>query len=300
MHSLHAERRGAWLVFGSAAVWSFGGAIARSLEVTDSWVVVFWRSFFAASFLMGFMLWRQGFKGTRDLFLAMGLPGVGVSLCFATASSCFVISLAYTTVANVLLMQAGVPLIAALMSFLLFRERVSVATWVAIAAVIAGVAIMVSESLNGKVSPIGDGLALLIALVFASATVITRRHANVAMMPAVCLGTLIAACVAASLAKGFSVTPQDAFLLFLFGALNLGLGLAFFVSGVRLLPSALAALIGIAEPVLGPIWVWLVHDEVPGARTLLGGAVVFVALVLHLVWQFRQQNQFEGSGPVGG
>lgn len=300
MHSLHAERRGAWLVFGSAAVWSFGGAIARSLEATDSWVVVFWRSFFAASFLMGFMLWRQGLKGTRDLFRAMGMPGVGVSLCFATASACFVVSLAYTTVANVLLMQAGVPLIAALMSFLLFRERVSVATWVAIAAVIAGVAIMVSESLNGKVSPIGDGLALLIALAFATATVITRRHAKVAMMPAVCLGTLIAACVAASLAKGFSVTPRDAFLLFLFGALNLGLGLAFFVSGVRLLPSALAALIGIAEPVLGPIWVWLVHDEVPGARTLLGGAVVFVALVLHLIWQFRQQNQFERSEPAGG
>lgn len=301
MQSSQGERRGAWLVFGSAAVWSFGGALARSLEVSDSWVVVFWRSFFAASFLLGFMLWRHGLKGTRELFLAMGLPGIGVSLCFATASASFVVSLAYTTVANVLLMQAGVPLIAALMSFLLFRERVSAATWLAIVAVIAGVAIMVSASLNGKVSPIGDGLALLIALAFASATVITRRHANVAMMPAVCLGTVLAACVAASLVKGLSVSPRDAALLFLFGALNLGLGLALFVSGVRLLPSALAALIGIAEPVLGPIWVWLVHGEVPGARTLLGGAVVFIALVMHLGWQFRQQNQLAASsGAAGG
>ena len=75
-------------------------------------------------------------------------------------------------------MQAGVPLLAALFAWVLFRERVTVATWVAIAAVITGVAIMVSESLDGAVSPIGDGLALLIAVMFSIATVITRRFAQ--------------------------------------------------------------------------------------------------------------------------
>jgi hypothetical protein len=34
-----------------------------------------------------------------------------------------------------------------------------------------------------------------------------------------------------------------------------------------------------------------VHGEVPNARTLLGGAVVFLALLAHLGWQFRQQRQ---------
>jgi drug/metabolite transporter (DMT)-like permease len=291
------ERRGALLVFGSAAVWSFGGAIARFLSVTDSWIVVFWRSVFAAAFLLGFMLWRHGLRGTRAMFVSMGLPGVGVALCFATASTSFVVALAYTTVANILLMQAGVPLFAVLMSYLLFRERVSLGTWLAIVAVIAGVAIMVSGSLGGQVSPMGDGLALLIAIVFAAATVITRRHAKVGMMPAVCLGTLIAASVAASMAAGFRVNARDALLLFLFGAFNLGLGMALFVSGVRLLPSALAALIGVAEPVLGPVWVWLVHGEIPGARTLLGGGVVFVALLAHLGWQFHQQRQ-ESAMPL--
>ena len=168
MQSQTIDQRGALMVFGSAAVWSFGGAIARYLSVTESWTVVFWRSVFAAAFLLGFMLWRQGFKKTIHLFLAMGLPGVGVGVCFAIASICFVVALAYTTVANILLMQAGVPLIAALMAFLLFGEKVSRGTWAAIAAVIAGVAVMVSDSFGGKVSPIGDGLAVLIALAFAT------------------------------------------------------------------------------------------------------------------------------------
>ena len=223
----------------------------------------------------------------------MGLAGVGVALCFATASTSFVVALAYTTVANVLLLQAGVPLMAALMGVVLFRERVPRATWIAIAAVISGVAVMVSESLGGSVSPVGDGLALLVALAFATATVITRRHAHVAMMPAVCLGTLIAAFVSSTQVSQFAVGPVDGALLFAFGALNLGLGLALFVTGVRLLPSAIAALIGIAEPVLGPVWVWLIHHEVPSQSTMLGGAIVFLALLAHIVWQLRQPGAEE-------
>ena len=187
------ERLGFLLVFLSALFWSFGGAIARFIETSDSWTVVFWRSFWAAAFLVGFMLVRDGGRGTLKLFRDMGLPGIAVALCFATASSSFVVALAYTTVANILLMQAGVPLFAALLAFLLFRERVAPATWVAIAAVICGVAIMVSESFDGSVSPIGDGLALLIAVAFSIATVITRRFAHVRMTPANCLGTMIAA-----------------------------------------------------------------------------------------------------------
>lgn len=287
----HDQRTGVLLVFGSAAVWSFGGAIARYLSVTDSWVVVFWRSVFAAAFLLGYMVWREGWRGTRVMFASMGWPGVGVALCFATASTSFVVALAYTTVANILLMQAGVPLLAALMAYVLFGERVSGATWVAIVTVIFGVGIMVSASLGGQVSPMGNGLALLVAVVFAGATVITRRHSDVRMMPAVCLGTVLAALFASTQAQHFAVGAADAGLLFVFGALNLGLGMAMFVTGVRLLPSALAALIGVAEPVLGPIWVWLIHGEIPGAMTLLGGAVVFVALTLHLGWQFHLQNQ---------
>ena len=284
------DRRGALLVFGSAAVWSFGGAIARFLSVTDSWTIIFWRSLCAALFLLGFMLQREGRAGMRQQFISMGLPGLGVAICFATASTSFVVALAYTTVANILLMQAGAPLFAALMTYVLFREKVGATTWVAIVAVMAGVGIMVSDSIQGRVSPVGDSLALLISIAVAGATVLTRRHANIGMMPAVFLGTVISMVVAVPLAGGIRVSAADAALLFIFGALNLALGMILFVTGVRLLPAALAALIGTAEPVLGPIWVWLVHGETPTGRTLVGGSVVIVALLLHLGWQFRQQN----------
>ncbi len=285
------DARGAWLVFGAAATWSFGGAIARFLSVTDSWAIIFWRSLFAAIFLLAFMLRRDGLRGTVLLFREMGWAGIGVGSCFATASTCFVVALSHTTVANILLMQAGAPLFAALMMFLLFGERVGTGTWVAIAAVMSGITVMVSDSLDGSVSPVGDGLALLIGLAFALATVLTRRNAHVRMMPAVCLGTLITLVAGFVFAGSLQVNVADTAWLFVFGALNLALGMMFFVTGVRLLPAAVAALISTAEPVLGPVWVWLVHGEVPVARTLLGGAIVIGALLTHLAWQMRQTRQ---------
>lgn len=298
-HSRREERLGFLLVFLSALIWSFGGAIARFIAIDDSWTTVFWRSVWAAIFLIAFMLWRDGARGMIALFRGMGLPGLLVALCFATASTCFVVALGYTTVANIVLMQAGVPLIAALIGWIAFRERVSGVTWAAIAAVIAGVAIMVSDSFGGRVSPIGDGLALLIAFAFSTATVVTRRYAHVRMTPATCTGTLIAATFAATQASSFAVGAVDMAWLFAFGALNLGLGLALFATGARLVPAAFAALLGTFETILGPIWVWLIHAEVPSARTVIGGGVVFAALLVHIGLEFQRQARPQRPGLTG-
>ncbi|MBG1232156.1 DMT family transporter [Aestuariivirga litoralis] len=285
------KTKGTALVVSSALLWSIGGTIARFLSVTDSWTIVFWRSLFAALFLLIFMLVNDGPKETAAMFRRMGWAGWAVAVCFAIASTSFVVAMGYTTIANILLIQAGVPLIAALLAWIFFREKVTTPTMLAIAAVIAGVGVMVSESFNGKVSPIGDGLAVVIAVVFAIATVISRHHSEVRMMPAVCLATTIAALFASTQLASFAVSKTDFGLLILFGAVNLGAGLAVFTMGVRLIPAAFAALLGTLEPALGPIWVWLVHGEVPSSRTIIGGAVVFVALFIHLFLEWRRQPE---------
>ncbi|MFM8745766.1 MAG: DMT family transporter [Aestuariivirga sp.] len=289
-------RLGVLLVAGAALTWSFGGAIARNIAEPDPWTIVFWRAGFASLFLLLFMLWREGPRSTVRMFRDMGLAGLGVALCFGIASSSFVMALQYTTVANILLTQAAAPLFAALLAWMVFGERVNLPTWIAIVAVICGVAIMVSASFSGEVSALGDGLALLITVLFSTAIVITRHHPEVRMMPAVCLGTAMA-CVAAFFLSGpLAVTGADLFWLFLFGAVNLGAGLAMFVTGARLVPAALAALVSTLEPVLGPIWVWLFHGEVPGTRTVIGGAIVFGALFLHILNDWRRQRERTDSG----
>lgn len=291
---------GPWLVFASAFVWSLGGILARLAEVENPWTTIFWRAGTATLFLIAFMLVRDGRAGTVRLFARMGAPGLAVALCFAVASTAFVVALQFTTVANVLLMQAGVPLIAALISRVLFGEPLRLVTGIAIAAVIAGVAVMVSDSLTGRVSPIGDGLSLLIALSFATATVITRRKAGIRMTPAVCTGAAVSCVVALAMslstAGGVAVAGWQLPILGLFG-ISLGLGLALFTQGARLIPSAFAALLGTAETILGPLWVWLFLGETPTPRTIIGGAIVLAAIVAYLVWQLVHQRRIRQLAP---
>lgn len=290
------EKMGAVLVFGSAFFWSFGGAIARFLSMDDAWAVIFWRCLFAAVFLLFFMLFRDGPKGTVKLFRNMGWPGAVVATSFTIATTCFIVAIQYTTVANVVLIQAGVPLFAALLSRLVYKERIAPLTWGAIAAVIAGVAIMMSKSFNGAISPKGDALALAIALVFAATTVLTRRYPNVRMTPAACVGGFAATLIASTQAVTLAVTPEQFGILYIFGVFNLGLGMALFVTGARLVPSALAALLGTAETMLSPVWVAIFSGEIPDIRAIIGGTLILAALLTYLGAEYlRQQRLAKGQ-----
>jgi drug/metabolite transporter (DMT)-like permease len=278
---------GSWLVIGSAVAWSFGGTIDRFIAATDTWTVVFWRSVFACSFLIVFLFARDGRKAI-DAFRQMGWPGVTVALCFMTASVSFVQAIALTTVANVILINATVPLAAALIAWLVLGERISGLTWAAIAAVIFGVALMVSDSGGDSGALAGNLLALLITFVFAIATIVTRRYSGVRMTPAVILATAMAALMAFTQAGDLTVNSKDMAWLFAFGALNLGLGMALFVTGARLIPAATSALFGTLETVLAPVWVWLIHGEKVSLMTVVGGAVVVAAILAHLLLDKRQ------------
>jgi drug/metabolite transporter (DMT)-like permease len=61
---------------------------------------------------------------------------------------------------------------------------------------------------------------------------------------------------------------------------QIGLGFALLTVGARLIPAAEVGLITLLEVVLGPAWVWLALDERPSTFTLIGGAIVIVAIVV--------------------
>jgi len=281
-----ARRRGLLLVALAAIVWSTGGLIVRSLEATDVWTTVFWRGVFAALFLAAFIAARDRGRAVQ-LFRSMGRPGLIVGVCFASASVAFIIALSLTSVANTLIILSTSPLIAALLGRVVLGERVRARSWLAMLAALAGVAIMASGSVASG-SLIGDMFALVIAISLAVATVTIRKYREVRMTPAACLAAALAALMAAPLASPLAVTGGDFGLLFVFGAVQLGTGLALFTTGARLAPAAEVALLSVLETILGPIWVWVVLGEHPGRLALLGGGIVLTALAVHTMLDLRR------------
>jgi drug/metabolite transporter (DMT)-like permease len=271
--------RGLLLVAAAAVIWSFGGLFVRSLETTDPWVTIFWRSLFASLFLAGVVVSRER-RATIRSILAMGRPGLVVGGCFATASIGLIIALSLTSVANTLIILSTSPLLAALLGWAILGDRIRRRTWLATSAVLIGVGIMVSGSASSG-SLAGDLVAGVTPIAFAFATVTIRQHRDIGMTPAMLIGTLLALIVAAPLTESFAVSGSDMALLAAFGSVQLGLGMALYVAGARLAPPADATLISLIETVLGPIWVWIVVGERVGAAGLIGGSIVLVAMIAH-------------------
>jgi drug/metabolite transporter (DMT)-like permease len=65
-------------------------------------------------------------------------------------------------------------------------------------------------------------------------------------------------------------------------------GLAFYTLGTKRVPAAEATLLAALEVPFTPLWVWLFLNETPPTYTLIGGAVVLVALFTHIFGEFRR------------
>jgi drug/metabolite transporter (DMT)-like permease len=281
------HRRGLLLVAGAAIVWSAGGLLARLIE-TDPWTKLFWRSVFACLFLLAYA-WYKNRGRLVATFRELRWPGVMLGLCFATASTAFIVGLDHTTVANIMFVQAGAPFIAGLLGWLIMGERVKARSWIAMAAALLGIGLMFRGTFAGG-NIVGDLLAILCALAFAGAIVTTRRHKHLRMAPATCLAALFTALFALPFAQLSAPDTSDFAYLVLFGCGQMGIGLILFTAGVRLVPAAEAGLISILESILSPLWVWLVLVEVASRDTLIGGSIVLVAIVVHTLVDWRAER----------
>ena len=271
-----ATRRGVLLVAGAATCWSSGGLIAR-LVTTSPWTTSLWRSLFASLFLALVLRIVRG-RGIFGHWRDGGRPVLAVAACMALSSTCFILSLAHTSVANTLILMSTGPYVAGLLGWLLLGERVALRTRLTMGVALVGAVVMVSSSYS-RGAMVGDLLAIVMACSFAIATVLIRRHPEIQMAPAAVLATVLTALVALPLAVPFETTPRDLVLLAFFGVGQFGTGFLLFVAGARLIPAAQSSLIGMLETVLGPLWVWLVLNEQPGAASLTGGALILAALL---------------------
>ena len=271
-----ASRRGALLVACAAVCWSSGGLIAR-LVTTSPWTTSLWRSLFASLFLV-VVLWIARRRSILAQWRDGGRPVVAVAVCMALASTCFLFSLAHTSVANTLILISTGPYVAGLLGWLWLGELVARRTWLTMGVALAGAVIMVSDSYS-RGTIVGDLLALVMATSFAIATVLVRRYPETPMAPASALATTLTALVALPFSEPLETGPRDLALLALFGVGNYGTGFLLFMAGARSIPAAQSALVGMLETVLGPLWVWLVLNERPGAATLTGGALILAALL---------------------
>jgi drug/metabolite transporter (DMT)-like permease len=162
-----------------------------------------------------------------------------------------------TSVANVAVIIATGPFVAAALAWIWLRETVGLRTLAASLVAFAGVAIIVGNAVAGTDLG-GIGLACVMTLAIAGMTVAIRRYKETSMVAAAGMSNFLGSIVSLPFASGIVATSGSDLLLFaVFGFLQVGMGLTLFALGSRHLPSGQAALVATLETPLMPFWVWL-------------------------------------------
>jgi drug/metabolite transporter (DMT)-like permease len=65
------------------------------------------------------------------------------------------------------------------------------------------------------------------------------------------------------------------------GVIQIAIAYILFTRGVRRVSALEASLLLLLEPVLNPVWAWLVHGEEPSGWALAGGAIILAATVIN-------------------
>lgn len=261
--------------FGMLVV-SLDSPLIRLADV-DSWTVAFWFGVFVAGSTSAILIVRDRVSPLA-VVRADGLPTLVSALLQTGSTTFFIIAITLTAVANVVVIVAATPLVAALLAWLIIRERASLKTWAAIGISICGILIVVSGSVGGG-NLRGDLTAVLAILSFGLNLVLWRRHPTLNLLGTVGLAGVIMAIIALPLADPGTAGRRSLLVLFVMGAVLGPLGRISIATATRYIPTALVSLFAPIETVAATIWAWLFLSETPPVRTILGGVIVVAAVV---------------------
>jgi len=281
-------------VLAAALLWSTSGLFAKA-PIFDDWPVeiqgplfAFWRAFFASLVLVP-TIRRPRWNGYL----------VPLAIFFVAMNITYLIALTRTTAANAIWLQATAPWWVFLISVLLLREPIVRRDLMPLAFGFLGVGIILlfevwGQAQIGVLCGLGAGIGYAVVVLFMR----QLRHENSAWL--VALNHAVTAAVILPWVIYIGRWPSLGQLAVLagFGAIQMGLPYTFMIRGLRSISSQEAIAIALVEPVLMPVWVFLVWHEQNRWWTVVGASLILLGLVLrYVVWELFARRR--GSSDRG-
>lgn len=252
--------------------------------------LTFWRSLLAAM-TVGLFTRREGYGFN-------GLTAI-TSILYAALLLCFVMATKLTTAANAIFLQYTAPVYLLILEPLFYKEKFRLADLLTVTACVAGMSLFFFSLLNPQAIK-GNSIALASGLCMAFYFLLLRHpHSQkINRASSVIYGNLLLVLLTSF--AGIKALPgmslPDAAILIYLGVVQLGLGYTLFTLGIARGARALeAGIIGYIEPVLNPVWVFLVLGERPSRWAIFGGAIIIIAVISHTLRNARESRRKAGS-----
>ncbi|HZJ33549.1 MAG TPA: DMT family transporter [Vicinamibacterales bacterium] len=294
----NTERNAARLQAVAAAVLFSTGGAGIKVEAFSAAQVSCVRSGIAA---VALLLWLRGRVRWTPGTLAAGLV-------YAATLSLFVGATKLTTAANAIFLQSTAPLYLLLLAPLVLRERVHLRDVLYLAAIATGLVFCFAGTPGATATAsnpalgtwLGAASGLAWALTLVALRIIGRGDANStdAVAPVVA-GNVLAVLVALPFALPFPrATAGEWLTLVYLGVFQIGLAYICLAGAIRHLPALEISLLLLLEPVLNPVWTWIIRGEEPGRWTMIGGAVIVGATIIKLLVDARRPEPGVAGAPA--
>jgi drug/metabolite transporter, DME family len=263
----------------AALMWSTSGAFTKVLTLdtplklneprVDPKLIACLRVLFAGLVLLPLLRPRN--VSFRPMMLVMAAS-------FAVMNYLFVRAMAEGTAASAILLQYTAPMWMFLASVWWLGERADLRSLAALGIGLMGIAVIVAGGWHdAQLLIVGLGLGSGVA--YAGVVICLRVLRDASSRWLTVLNFLVSAGVLAPFVIHLPMpSPEQLAVLFVYGAVQMGIPYWLMARGVRVVSPQEAGTITLLEPLLNPLWAFLVSGEEPKGYTLIGGAFILGAL----------------------
>ena len=293
-NTLDNKNKGLFLSFFGVLLLTPDTLFMRLSEL-EKWQLGGWRGVLmgATLFLIWFLSRKIGHK--KEFLATFSIPGLLIILAMAVNSVSFTLGISETSVIVVLTALATMPLLTALLSVLVLKEKQNLLSWLILIFAVCGISLAVSGSGSSENAPNGSVIlgaiyGLISALGISFTFTMVRKYPSLSVMPATAIGCVISGVFCFYLSNEPNLNFSAPFSVIAMGIIILPFSFALLLIAPKYTRASNVSLIMLLELVLGSFWVWLVIDEQPSLRMVVGALIVMISIIAYIRISDIQKN----------
>ena len=277
MFSVNSRLKG-WLIAFFGIVILTPDAVLVRLADSNSWTVLFWRGIFFAAGIIVILLITYRSKAVNEL-INIGKGGVLIGLLTALGGTSFILAIHYTSIAKTLVIISISPIMVAIVSLIMLKEKPALYTWLSMIIVFIGIYIVMAGDKSG-VNLMGNLFALTSVIVGGFSFTLLRKYKNVNMVPAMAVNGIAIAFIGFVFADSLVLSSQSMLYIFASGIV-LAVSFSLITIAPQYIPAPEVAMFFPLGTVLGTLMAWIIIKEEPSGNALIGGSIVIITLFCH-------------------
>ena len=293
-NTLYNKNKGLFLSFFGVLLLTPDTLFMRLSEL-EKWQLGGWRGVLmgATLFLIWFLSRKIGHK--KEFLATFSIPGLLIILAMAVNSVSFTLGISETSVIVVLTALATMPLLTALLSVLMLKEKQNLLSWLILIFAVCGISLAVSGSGSSENAPNGSVIlgaiyGLISALGISFTFTMVRKYPSLSVMPATAIGCVISGVFCFYLSNEPNLNFSAPFSVIAMGIIILPFSFALLLIAPKYTRASNVSLIMLLELVLGSFWVWLVIDEQPSLQMVVGALIVMISIIAYIRISDIQKN----------